>query len=215
MATKTKEHQPSEVLSLRDKAKSDLLEIRTIDDAISYLNKLKSIDVWVKCEIQDAELSNLIAEQKLRTQRILGELISESQRKGLLATQSEHGKGIQASVTEIDTRKTIADYGLTRQKSAAFKAIAEIPQEKFEEFIQEKKNAVNDAVAELTTAGALRLARSIYHGQDVQPEPEPTSPIPFNEDFSTDDQVKELADWINQKFTKEQKAALITLIYPH
>lgn len=73
MPAKTKEHQPSEVLSLRDGAKDQLLQIRTVQDGITYLNKLKSIEVWVQAERKDAELQNIIAEQKLRTQRILGD----------------------------------------------------------------------------------------------------------------------------------------------
>jgi hypothetical protein len=64
-------------LTLRDNAKADLMQIRSIEDGMTYLNKLESVAVWVMKEKKDAELSNLVAEQKLRTQRILGELIKQ------------------------------------------------------------------------------------------------------------------------------------------
>jgi hypothetical protein len=93
-------------------------------------------------EKKDAELSNLVAEQKLRTQRILGELIKNGQDSGEIRKQAEHH--------ETSTAKELVEVGLTKKQSSAFKAIAEIPEETFEEFIQEKKEAVNSAVKEYT-----------------------------------------------------------------
>jgi hypothetical protein len=69
----------NQILALRDNAKHELEKIKTIEDGMTHLNKLKSIDVWVKAEKKDAELQNIIAEQKLRTQRILGSLIQEKE----------------------------------------------------------------------------------------------------------------------------------------
>ena len=65
-------------LELRDNAKQQLQEIRTIETGVDYLNKVKAIETWAKAEKKDAELQNIIAEQKLRTQRILGGLLKES-----------------------------------------------------------------------------------------------------------------------------------------
>jgi hypothetical protein len=48
-------------------------------------NKQKAIEVLVHAEKKDAELQNIIAEQKLGTQRILGELITDGQRKEIIA----------------------------------------------------------------------------------------------------------------------------------
>ena len=56
-------------LELRDNAKQQLAEIKTIESGVEYLNKVKAIEVWAKAEKKDAELQNLVAEQKLRTQR--------------------------------------------------------------------------------------------------------------------------------------------------
>mgnify|MGYP005997221259 CR=1 FL=1 len=65
-------------LELRDNAKQQLQEIRTIETGVDYLNKVKAIETWAKAEKKDAELQNIIAEQKLRTQRILGGLLHKT-----------------------------------------------------------------------------------------------------------------------------------------
>src|SRR5688572_26508299 len=138
-------NQENQILTLRDNAKNELLKIQSVEEGISYLNKLKAIDVWVKAEKKDAELQNIVAEQKIRTQRILGELISEGQRKGQIRKQ------IDTQTTVPSTARELGDIGLNKKQSSAFQQIASIPEDDFEEFIAEKKSAVNNAVAELTT----------------------------------------------------------------
>jgi hypothetical protein len=147
----------NQILVLRDNAKHELLQIKTVEEGISYLNKLRTIDVWVKAEKKDAELQNIIAEQKLRTQRILGELINEGQRKGVIATANDTLKTGSVMPDEKNGKQNIPDLGLSHKQSSTFKQIASIPDEDFEEFIHEKKQAVNNAVAELTTTGAVKL----------------------------------------------------------
>ena len=93
----------------------------------------------------------------------MGQLIKEGQQRGELASQSEHGRGIQSSVTDGDTRKTLSDIGITRKESSTFQQIAAIPEEQFECFISEKKTAVDNAVSELTTAGMLAFAKGKPH----------------------------------------------------
>lgn len=144
----------NQILVLRDNAKSDLLQIKTVEDGLTHLNKLKSIETWVKAEKKDAELQNIIAEQKLRTQRVLGELLKVAEKnKGQLLRGTQ-----QAPREEVET---LSEIGLSKKQSSTFQQIASIPEEKFEEFIAEKKEAVNNAVAELTTTGAVKLAKSL------------------------------------------------------
>ena len=144
----------TDVLALRDNAKQQLAEIKTIETGINYLNKVKAIEVWAKAEKKDAELQNMIAEQKIRTQRILGQLLKESEVSKNVSNQYLLGQTSQPS--------TLQSFGITKDQSSAFQKIAAIPEQKFEEFIQEKKTAVNDAVAELTTAGILRMAKGAH-----------------------------------------------------
>lgn len=102
-----------------------------MEDGITYMNKLKSIEVWVKAEKKDAELQNIIAEQKLRTQRILGELIEDGQRKGTIATPGGNtGKNQYKEFANIPERNnaTLSEIGISAKQSSTFQAIASIPE---------------------------------------------------------------------------------------
>ena len=147
---------------MRDNAKQQLAEIKTIETGINYLNKVKAIEVWAKAEKKDAELQNMIAEQKIRTQRILGQLLKESEiSKNAGAVKGNQYTG-KLDLVDKPNQVQLKDLGITKDQSSAFQKIAAIPEQKFEEFIQEKKTAVNDAVAELTTAGILRMAKGAH-----------------------------------------------------
>jgi len=155
--------QENTALQLRDNAQQMLMNIKTIEGGVDYLNKVRAIEVWAKAERKDAELQNIIAEQKIRTQRILGRLIQEGQARGELASQSKGGANISNGVPKENTVKTLSDIGLTRKQSSVYQKIADIPEDKFERYIAEKKENVENAVNELTTAGMLHFANTGAH----------------------------------------------------
>ena len=194
-----------EALMLRNNARNELMQIKDLETGVEYLNKVKSIQVWVNAEKKDAELQNLVAEQKLRTQRILGNLISEGQEKGKIASQKTGRK----SVTEDDTYpEKLNEIGITRNQSSVFKKIASIPDKEFEEFIQEKKENVKQAVNELTTAGALKLAKK--RSQKIS-ETQSKSKSNFIS-RERKDEIKELADKINTDYNKREKEYFKSLL---
>lgn len=186
-------------LKLRDNAKADLMQIRNIEDGVTYLNKLESVAVWVMKEKKDAELSNLVAEQKLRTQRILGELVKEGQESGEIRKQNEG--------TRVTTATEVTQLGLSHKQSSAFKAIAEIPEKSFEEFIEEKKQAVNNAVAELTTTAAVRLSKSLKEKrEDVDASKD------INQRLDAERELRDLACELRKKYSKENIQLLIKFL---
>lgn len=189
-----------DALQLRDNAKSQLLEIKTIESGVEYLNKMKAIEVWAKAEKKDAELQNLIAEQKLRTQRILGGLLKDSEK-------ANGSRGIGKKVDFPADSPLLSNYGVSHKQSSTFQQIAEIPEDDFEEFIHEKKQAVNNAVAELTTTGAVRLAKSLKEKRD---DLRVTSSL--NERLEIEHELKDLAKSINESYTLEQRQFLIRFI---
>lgn len=190
-----------QMMVLRDNAKHELEKIQSVEEGISYLNKLKAIDIWVKAEKKDAELQNIVAEQKLRTQRILGELISEGQRKGTIPSA---GGDRKIKMPDRDFEDVV---GVTLKQSSAFQQIASIPKEDFEEFIQEKKTAVKNAVAELTTTGAVKLAKSLREKEsDLDTIGELDRELEINKE------IKALAKDIKSRFNKAQRNLLIKLI---
>lgn len=190
--------EQDQCLVLRDNAKTDLMQIKSIEDGIGYLNKVSSIEVWVKAEKKDAELQNIIAEQKLRTQRILGELIKDGQ----------ENREIKTPYTSMEEGlKTIPELGLSHKQSSAFQQIASIPQKAFEEFIQEKKDAVNNAVADLTTTGAVRLAKSLKDKKgDLRRERD------VNMRLDEERELRDLATDLKKKYSKDQIQLLIKFL---
>jgi hypothetical protein len=152
-----------DVLALRDNAKQQLEKIKDVETGIEYLNKVKGIEVWAKAEKKDAELQNMIAEQKIRTQRILGRLIKDGQKKGEIATKDNGYTGNQWGVPKENTPKTLSSIGISRKDSSTFQTIASISENVFENFIEEKKQKVNDAIMELTTSGIVAFAKGKPH----------------------------------------------------
>lgn len=197
----------NQILVLRDNAERELLQIKTVEDGITYLNKLKAIDVWVKAEKKDAELQNIIAEQKLRTQRILGELIAEGQRKGTIANGYDNLRIGPEVPDENSGKKTTSDLGISRKKSSAFQQIASIPEDDFEEYITTAKDKVNSAVAELTTTGAVRLAKSLQQKKDDLDEH-----LERQDQLDSEKKLKKLASEINMTYTKDQRRFFVNLI---
>lgn len=192
----------SQSLILRDNIKHDLLQIKTVEDGVTNLNKLNAIEVWVKAEKKDAELQNIIAEQKLRTQRILGTLLKSSDKNtGAMGI----GKSVLTQCKDTPTK--ISQFGLNHRQSSTFQQIADIPEEDFEEFITIKKEAVNNAVAELTTTGAVRLAKSIK-----QKNKELDVISDLNDQIRIEKELKNLAHTVNTKYTKDQRKFFITFI---
>jgi hypothetical protein len=187
-------------LKLRDNARADLMQIKSIEDGVTYLNKLESVAVWVMKEKKDAELSNLVAEQKLRTQRILGELL-----KG--ADLNKGGNPSLTSSRQEPVAPTLDQIGVSKKQSSNFQAIADIPEETFENFIAEKKEAVNNAVAELTTTAAVRLSKSLKEKrEDVE------AYMDIGARLDKERELRDLAAELRKKYTKDSIELLVKFL---
>jgi len=155
-------------LELRDNAKQQLQEIRTIETGVDYLNKVKAIETWAKAEKKDAELQNIIAEQKLRTQRILGGLLKKSE-------VSKTG-GFSIGNKEVPM---LSDFNITKNESSAFQKIASLPEETFEKEIETAKEETNKRI-ELTTSRMLKVAKQIERDKDLKKQKEHIKNIDTN-----------------------------------
>lgn len=140
-------------LQLRDNAKQQLAQIRDIETGVEYLNKVKAIETWAKAEKKDAELQNIIAEQKLRTQRILGLL---------LKNDNEIKRG--GSKYRLSSLKK---YDINPNRSSEFQKIASLPQEIFEEEIATAKQESEKRI-ELTTSRLLKVVKKIEREEDLK-----------------------------------------------
>ena len=143
-----------DALALRENAQAQLAQIKTLESGVDYLNKVKAIEVWAKAEKKDAELQNMIAEQKIRTQRILGQLLKES----------EISKAGYAPMKKVESqdgippKSKLSDFGISANESSAFQKIAALPEEVFEREIAVAKEESEKRV-ELTTSRVLFAAK--------------------------------------------------------
>jgi len=154
-------------IALRDNMKNELMQIKDIETGVDYLNKVKAIQVWAKAEKKDAELQNIIGEQKLRTQRKLGDLIKKGQQKGEIQSQGGHNKK-QSYKKELCS---ISDFGINKRQSHEFQKIASLPEETFENEIETAKAETNKRI-ELTTTRMLKVAKKIERDNDLQKQKE-------------------------------------------
>ena len=146
-----------DALQLRDNAKQQLSQIKTIETGIDYLNKVKAIETWAKAEKKDAELQNMIAEQKIRTQRILGQLLKESEVSKTSGNVNQYTKS--ALVEDNNQGKVkLSDFGITKDQSSTYQKIASLPDEVFEAEIATAK-AESEKRIELTTSRVLTAAK--------------------------------------------------------
>jgi DNA-binding XRE family transcriptional regulator len=152
-----------DTLLIRDQAMIALEQIQNIEDGKTYLNQLSALHRWAAAEKKDSQLQNKIAEQKLRTQRILGKLLQEGRENNELVKK---GEKIKISVVPDEhnrnnDKKRLSDIGVSAKQSIAFQKIYSIPEETFEEAIAKHKQAVEEATNELTTTGFIRLADAL------------------------------------------------------
>ena len=143
----------NELLLISNNAKQQLQEIKTIETGVDYLNKVKAIETWAKAEKKDAELQNIIAEQKLRTQRILG---------GLIKSESKIGRPIKGS----QEKPFLQSVGVSKKESHTFQKIASLPEETFEREIETAKAETNKRI-ELTTSRMLKVAKEYEKSQNL------------------------------------------------
>lgn len=161
-------------LELRDNAKQQLQEIRTIETGVDYLNKVKAIETWAKAEKKDAELQNIIAEQKLRTQRILGGLLKESNVSKNTSNQYLLGSK--------DKPSTLKSMGINKQQSYTFQKIASLPEETFEKEIETAKAETNKRI-ELTTSRMLKVAKEFEKEETIKENQKKGSTINISNDL--------------------------------
>ena len=136
---------------LRDEAQKQLAQITTVEKGIEYLNKVKAIETWAKAEKKDAILQNAIAEQKSRTQRILGDLLKENEVSKNVGNRYVDGNQVAPS-------KTLKDFGINKKQSSTFQKIASMPEELFEQEIAQAKDESEKRI-ELTTSRLLKAAK--------------------------------------------------------
>lgn len=163
-----------DTLMLRDEAQKQLAQIKTVESGVEYLNKVKAIETWAKAEKKDAILQNAIAEQKIRTQKILG---------GLLKDNNKELKARSQGSTQL------SDFGISKNESSKFQKIASMPEELFEEEIAQAKDESNKRI-ELTTSRLLKAAKQYEKDTKRKEQSEQIKTINITENIKQGDSLK-------------------------
>lgn len=160
-------------IALVSQARKALAEAKSIDEVKDIRDKAEAMRLYLKQRDESLEAQNTAAEIKLWAERKAGEMLAAMEKaKGGRTYQRSTGN----SVLPVEPEPTYADLGIDKMAASRFQAIASVPEDRFEQHIE-------DAKAEgkpLTTNGVLTLAREIREAERPRPVPseEPDEPQP-------------------------------------
>jgi N6-adenosine-specific RNA methylase IME4 len=150
------EHRANTSLILLGQATKMLEEVRTVEDVKKLTNLAEAARIYAKQVDLGLVAQNHAAEIKIRAQRRGGELLATMEKDkggyaGLYNTcQYEARTGI-----ENTKPPTLKELGIDRHQSSMWQAVASVPEDKFEVFIQDTKGEQK----ELTTSAVVKIAR--------------------------------------------------------
>ena len=130
-------------LILWDKMKQAVVECHNIDEISNIRNQAEAYRYALRQAKESPEVIKKAEEIKLRAERRAGELLKED--IGI-------SKGSNQMSNGTTSKNTLNNMGISRDQSSKWQKIANIPEEKFENYIEVQK--------ELSTAGVLRVADS-------------------------------------------------------
>jgi len=156
-----------------ENARRELELARTVDEVKQIRDKAEAMRLYCKQAKASLEMQNQCAEIKLRAERRAGEMLTETEKNP--GGQVEH-----ESYLSHDGRGRIpklSELGITWNQSSRWQKIGEIPEESFEDYIE----TTMSKKGELTSSGALLLARDIERQkkiQDIEDKIEKSPPLP-------------------------------------
>ena len=138
-----------------DSIKATIVNFKDIILMAKLDYSLEAIQKWAKQSRQSLETQNEIAEYRLRLNRKQGEWIEAN-------IPEDGGKPSLDDAYQLNSvskRPILADVGIDRNDSPKFRILAEIPEEKFEQFIAETKSAAEELTSRSALAIGLKLRR--------------------------------------------------------
>lgn len=150
------ENQKQEALILREQAKQQLLEIKNIDEAVSYVNKVKAIETYCKAVKEDNEIVKIVAEQKIRSMRLAGQILQQTD----LSTNIGSNQHVLP-----DKKPRLSDLGISKNESSTYQKIAAIPEDEFEEEMEQAKNG--STTSDITVTRFKNKNKSSKNNNDI------------------------------------------------
>lgn len=139
-----------------------LAEARTLDEVLQIADIAAAAATYARAAKLGLEAQNHAAEVKLRAERKAGSLLAQLERGQGGATRFGLSDAGQTAYAEPSPyAATLAEVNATRQDANRWQDVAEMPDPVFENYITETR----EAEREITTAGALRVARAADNEQ--------------------------------------------------
>lgn len=131
-------------------ARQLLSEAKNLDDVLHIRDIAEAARVYAQAAKLGLENQNEAAEVKIRAERKAGEMLAQMPKQN-------GGDAMRARYQDVteDIPPTLADLGIEKMQSSRWQAIANLPEDIFEEHITETKADGK----ELTTAGLIRVAK--------------------------------------------------------
>ena len=127
----------SNSLTRFDQAYNALMEAKTIDEIKQVRDQAEALRLYMKQQSQSLDMQNACAEIKLRAERKAGELLRDMPKQD--GGRPKKTGNMVLPVSEENHPPKLEDIGITKMQSSRFQAIASIPEEEFEEAIEETK----------------------------------------------------------------------------
>lgn len=104
---------------------------------------IKAVETYCKAVKEDNEIVKLVAEQKIRSMRLAGEMLkgTELRAGGRNIKGNQYTDGVVES--ESVTPPTLSDLGLSKNESSTYQKIASISLEDFEQEMEKVKEVVS------------------------------------------------------------------------
>jgi len=139
-----------------DTARRELALASSIDEVKTIRDKAEAIRQYIKQQKGSFEMQNQAAEIKLRAERRAGEMLGEREKHKGAATPLHDERALALP--------KLKELGISEIQSHRWQLEAEIPEEKFEQFIAETKAASD----EITSRAALGIALKMRHEEKKQ-----------------------------------------------
>lgn len=143
-----------------DRARQALAKAHSIDEVKQIRDQAEAIRAYIKKQKGSLIMQNQAAEIKIRAERRAGEMLRETE-----LSKGAMGLGINQYSKEVQlhnvTAPTLEDLGISRIQSHRWQAMAEVPEEKVNDFI----NETAEKAEEITSRAILSMAMKIKHEQ--------------------------------------------------
>ena len=153
-----------QALILREQAKNQLLEIKSIDEAVNYINKEKAVESYCKATKEDNDIVKIVCEQKIRSMRLAGKMLTETQLHSLLNLK----QFTESNEQQLSESISLEVLGITKNESSTFQKLASIPDDVFEEEMQKAKEG--DSTKDITVSRFKRISQDNALSQKLSNE---------------------------------------------